>query len=184
MVWADARKTPPQGVRGVLANRVRTAGPPSFAAQGQSVSRKTVADVPLTKLSFLRTRGRGKTDATGAQHPKASRTDAHSSSALFSPCALWSTPEGVTDGAPTDAPEVPRTPAVLNARRHHGLMHLVPVDDRDRSGSVLNARRRHRLMHTPSSGDEGGCDPVLNARRRHGLMHRATLATRANDSMC
>jgi hypothetical protein len=28
MVCADARKTPPQGVRGVLANHLRTAGPP------------------------------------------------------------------------------------------------------------------------------------------------------------
>ena len=52
MVCANARKTPPQGVRGVLANRLRTAGPPNFAAQGQSVSRKTVADVPLTGLSL------------------------------------------------------------------------------------------------------------------------------------
>ncbi len=52
MVCADARKTPPQGVRGVLANRLRTAGPPSFAARGQSFSQKTVADVPLTRLSL------------------------------------------------------------------------------------------------------------------------------------
>jgi hypothetical protein len=52
MVCADARKTPPQGVRGVLANRLRTAGPPNFAAQGQSVSRETVADEPLTGLFF------------------------------------------------------------------------------------------------------------------------------------
>ena len=42
-----------RGMRGVLANRLRTAGPPNFAAQGQSFSRKTGADVPLTGLSFL-----------------------------------------------------------------------------------------------------------------------------------
>ena len=41
-----------RGMRGVLANRLRTAGPPKFAAQGQSVSRKTVADVPLTGLAL------------------------------------------------------------------------------------------------------------------------------------
>ena len=52
MVCADARKTLPQGVRGVLANRLRTEGPPNLAAQGQSVSWKIVADVPLTGLSF------------------------------------------------------------------------------------------------------------------------------------
>ena len=39
-------------MRGVLANRLRTAGPPNFAAQGLSVSRKIGADVPLTGLSF------------------------------------------------------------------------------------------------------------------------------------
>ena len=51
-VCADARKTPPKRVRGVLANRLRTAETPNLAAQGQSVSRKTVAEVPLTELSF------------------------------------------------------------------------------------------------------------------------------------
>jgi hypothetical protein len=39
-------------MRGVLANRHRTADTPNLAAQGQSVSRKTVAEVPLTGLSF------------------------------------------------------------------------------------------------------------------------------------
>ena len=39
-------------MRGVLANRRRTADTPNLAAQGQSVSRKTVAEVPLTGLSF------------------------------------------------------------------------------------------------------------------------------------
>jgi hypothetical protein len=39
-------------MRGVLANRLRMAETPNFAAQGQSVSRKTVAEVPLTGLSF------------------------------------------------------------------------------------------------------------------------------------
>jgi hypothetical protein len=37
-------------MRGVLANRRRTADTPDLAAQGQSVSRKTVAEVPLTGL--------------------------------------------------------------------------------------------------------------------------------------
>ena len=58
-VCADARKTPPQGMRGVLANRLRTAETPCFAAQGQSVSRKSAAEVPLTGLSFV-PRGRGE----------------------------------------------------------------------------------------------------------------------------
>jgi hypothetical protein len=40
-------------VRGVLANRRRTADTPNLAAQGQSVSRKTVAEVPLTGLYFV-----------------------------------------------------------------------------------------------------------------------------------
>jgi hypothetical protein len=35
-----------------LVNRHRTADTPNLAAQGQSVSRKTVAEVPLTGLSF------------------------------------------------------------------------------------------------------------------------------------
>jgi hypothetical protein len=39
-------------MRGVLANRLRTAETPDLAAQGQSVSRKTGAEVPLTGLSF------------------------------------------------------------------------------------------------------------------------------------
>ena len=51
-VCADARKPPPQGARGVVANRRRTADTPNLAAQGQSVSRKTAAEVPLTGLSF------------------------------------------------------------------------------------------------------------------------------------
>ncbi|MCE2726422.1 MAG: FCD domain-containing protein [Planctomycetaceae bacterium] len=51
-VCADARKTPSQGDRGVFANRSRTAETPNLAAQGQVVSRKTVAEVPLTGLSF------------------------------------------------------------------------------------------------------------------------------------
>jgi hypothetical protein len=38
-------------MRGVLVNRHRTADTPNLAAQGQSVSRKTVAEVPLTGLS-------------------------------------------------------------------------------------------------------------------------------------
>ena len=41
-----------RGMRGVLANRRRTADTPNLAAQGQSVSRKTGAEVPLTGLSF------------------------------------------------------------------------------------------------------------------------------------
>jgi hypothetical protein len=40
-------------MRGVLANRRRTADTPDLAAQGQSVSRKTVAEVPLTGLSLI-----------------------------------------------------------------------------------------------------------------------------------
>jgi hypothetical protein len=40
-------------VRDVVANRHRTADTPNLAFQGQSVSRKTVAEVPLTGLSFL-----------------------------------------------------------------------------------------------------------------------------------
>jgi hypothetical protein len=39
-------------MRGVLANRRRTADTPDLAAQGQSVSRKTLAEVPLTGPSF------------------------------------------------------------------------------------------------------------------------------------
>ena len=52
-VCADARKTPPQGVRGVLADRLRTPETRNLAVQGLSVSRKTVAEVRLTGLSFL-----------------------------------------------------------------------------------------------------------------------------------
>ena len=40
-------------MRGVTANRRRTADTPNLAAQEQSVSRKTVAEVPLTGLSFF-----------------------------------------------------------------------------------------------------------------------------------
>jgi hypothetical protein len=39
-------------MRGVLAHRFPTAEAPNLAAQGQSVSRTTVAEVPLTGLSF------------------------------------------------------------------------------------------------------------------------------------
>ncbi len=39
-------------MRGVLANRLRTAETTDRAAQGQSVSRKTVAEVPLAGLSL------------------------------------------------------------------------------------------------------------------------------------
>jgi hypothetical protein len=39
-------------MRGVLANRLRMAETLTFAAQGQSGSRKTVAEVPLTGLSL------------------------------------------------------------------------------------------------------------------------------------
>jgi hypothetical protein len=35
-----------------VANRLRTAETPHLAAQGQSVSRKAIAEVPLTALSF------------------------------------------------------------------------------------------------------------------------------------
>ena len=42
-----------RGMRGVWANRRRTADTPDLAAQGQSVSRKTVAEVPLTGLSLI-----------------------------------------------------------------------------------------------------------------------------------
>ena len=42
-----------RGMRGVLADRFPTDEAPNLAAQGQSVSRKTVAEVPLTGLSFL-----------------------------------------------------------------------------------------------------------------------------------
>ena len=48
-------------MRGVLAHRFPTAEAPNLSAQGQSVSRKTVAEVPLTGLSF------GMAGATG--HP-------------------------------------------------------------------------------------------------------------------
>jgi hypothetical protein len=41
-------------MRGILANRLRTAETTDRAAQGQSVSRKTVAEVPLAGLSFGR----------------------------------------------------------------------------------------------------------------------------------
>ena len=42
-----------RGMRGVLANRLRTAETTDRAAQGQSVSRRTVAEVPLAGLSFF-----------------------------------------------------------------------------------------------------------------------------------
>jgi hypothetical protein len=40
-------------MRGVLENRRRTADTPNLAAQGQSVSPKIVAEVPLAGLSFI-----------------------------------------------------------------------------------------------------------------------------------
>ena len=40
------------GVRDVVANRHQTADTPNLAAQGQSFSRKTAAEVPFTGLSF------------------------------------------------------------------------------------------------------------------------------------
>ena len=51
-VCADARKTPPQGVRGVSRNRLRTPGPAPPETHESLISRKTVAEVPLTGLSF------------------------------------------------------------------------------------------------------------------------------------
>jgi hypothetical protein len=51
-VCADARKTPPQGVRGVSRNPLRTAGPAPPETHESLISRKTVAEVPLTGLSF------------------------------------------------------------------------------------------------------------------------------------
>jgi hypothetical protein len=39
-------------MRGVFVHRFPTAEAPNLAAQGQSVSRKTVAEVPLTGLSL------------------------------------------------------------------------------------------------------------------------------------
>ena len=42
------------GIRSVLANRLRQAETPNLAAQGQSISRKTAAKVPLTGLSLKR----------------------------------------------------------------------------------------------------------------------------------
>ena len=53
------QKNATAGMRGVLANRLRTAETHCFAAQGQSVSRKSAAEVPLTGLSFV-PRGRGE----------------------------------------------------------------------------------------------------------------------------
>ncbi len=41
-------------MRGVTANRRRTADTPNLAAQEQSVSRKTVAEVPLTGLPLAK----------------------------------------------------------------------------------------------------------------------------------
>jgi hypothetical protein len=40
-------------MRGVFTHRFPTAEAPNLAAQGQSVSRKTVAEVPLTGLSLI-----------------------------------------------------------------------------------------------------------------------------------
>ena len=54
------------GVRGVLANRHRTADTPHLAVQGQSVSRKTVAEVPLTGLFF----GQARWSARAADRPR------------------------------------------------------------------------------------------------------------------
>ena len=51
-VCADARKTPPQGVRGVSRNRLRTPGPAPPETHESLISRKTVAEVPLTGLFF------------------------------------------------------------------------------------------------------------------------------------
>ena len=42
-----------RGARGISANRHRTPDTPDLAAHGQSVSRKTIAEVPLTGLSSL-----------------------------------------------------------------------------------------------------------------------------------
>ena len=52
-VCADARKPPPQGVRGVSRNRLRTPGPAPPETHESLISRKTVAEVPLTGLSLI-----------------------------------------------------------------------------------------------------------------------------------
>jgi hypothetical protein len=52
VVCADARKTPPQGVRGVSRNRLRTPGPAPPETHESLISRKTVAEVPLPGLAF------------------------------------------------------------------------------------------------------------------------------------
>ena len=80
-VCADARKTPPQ------ADAPRFGEPPpdgrkaQFAAQGQSVSRKSVAEVPLTGLSFPRRLAISRQDSpedgrgSGADHWPVMRAD-------------------------------------------------------------------------------------------------------------
>jgi hypothetical protein len=66
-------------MRGVLANRLRTAETPNFAAQGQSVSRKTGAEVPFTGLSFFdasrnKTRNSDPSDQQKTTRPGVIRT--------------------------------------------------------------------------------------------------------------
>jgi len=64
-------------MRGVLANRRRTADTPNLAAQGQSVSRKTVAEVSLTGLSLAGASGGDPVPpARGGHGPGASHTRA------------------------------------------------------------------------------------------------------------
>jgi len=52
---ADARKTPRQGVQGVSRNRLRRPGPARPETHESLISRKTVAEVLLTGLSFKAT---------------------------------------------------------------------------------------------------------------------------------
>jgi hypothetical protein len=50
---ADARKTPTKRVRGVSRNPLRTPGPAPPETHESLISRKTVAEVPLTGHSFI-----------------------------------------------------------------------------------------------------------------------------------
>jgi hypothetical protein len=78
-VCAEARKTPPKGVRGARGNGPEPPGMPALGAYEQSVSPETVAELPLTGLTC------GELAATGPSRPECPLSVLMSSPSVPSP---------------------------------------------------------------------------------------------------
>ena len=118
-------------MRGFLANRLRMAAPPNFAAQGESVSRKTVTEVPLTGLSLLlgKTPRQALADAEGARRVEALVTEGEATSRRRDAADAW-TAVRQRLGMPAAAPIVDDKPleSVPPFRWHRLDMARVDLD--------------------------------------------------------